>query len=370
MKRIVVVRIIALVVLSVLLFRCGGEDKTTDPIITPDPDSPAACDVAVDIHQHLAANADFMTAAENLISLMDSVGIDKVLLMPPPQSATASTGAHYDYTALKEVVESFPAQLGLVGGGNILNEQMHASAVSGAPPSEAELDSFEADARAIAADGVAAFGEMAVLHLSYISSHPFIEIPADHPMMLRLADVAAEVGIPVDIHLELVVEPVLTASLHRIYTNSGNNPDTLYPNLGAFKSLLDHNPEARIVWSHPGWDNIGHLSAARLRTMLTEHANLYLALKMLDVQGAVQIKDNIPLDGRGHIRSDWESLINDFPDRFILGADEFTGDALSGETAGSPSTVGTWRILEVLSDEVARKISCENPAAIYRLNEP
>ena len=148
----------------------------------------------------------------------------------------------------------------------------------------------------------------------------------------------------------------------------GNNPTELLPNIGAFEKLLAHNRDAKIVWSHVGWDNTGHMTVERLRTLIEKHSNLYLSLKLLDEAGPLQVNDNRPLTTDGKIRSEWLALMTDHPSRFVLGSDEFVGSDPTA-TAGGPSTAGTWSVLGQLPDAVARAVACDNPRAIYRLAE-
>jgi hypothetical protein len=348
------------IVLTILL---SCRTNTTNP----DENSNSSCTTYIDVHQHFASNSNFIEAAENLVKLMDSLSIDISILMPPP-SAYSQIAPPYVYTALLPAINTHPERLKLVGGGGILNKIIDTFVNLDSIPTATDLANFEASARAIAANGIAGFGEMAVLHISYADHHPYIAIPANHPMMLRLADVAADLGLPIDIHLELVTEPTPVSSLHPIYSNL-NNPDTLPPNLEAFDSLLVYNVNTKIVWSHVGWDNIGYMTVDFLRTMLNKHQNLYCSIKMLDNPGNVQDHENRPLNGKGEIWDEWETLITEFSERFILGSDEFISDNSGKSSTGSPSTRGTWSLLDELPVEVVRMIACENPKAVYKLDD-
>ncbi len=64
---------------------------------------------------------------------------------------------------------------------------------------------------------------------------------------------------------------------------------------------------------------------------------------------------------RGLLDPDWESFINDYPDRIMLGADEFVGN--EGLPAGFENTWGL--LLPNFEPEVARKIGVDNAAAVY-----
>jgi hypothetical protein len=230
---------------------------------------------------------------------------------------------------------------------------------------------------------------MAGLHLSAYSRHPFISIPANHPLYLRLAKVAAEKGVPIDIHLEVVNRDVLKIPedmrKHRgkkqgqncflTTAEGGHNPSQISNNIEDFKELLHYNydiadqlgkPEnARIVWSHVGWDNTGDMTVDLLRMMLKAHPNLYLSLKMLEKPGACQVIENRPLKGDGFIWPDWLALIKDYPGRFVLGGDVATSNPNRNTAA---NIAGTWALLNQLPQDTALQIACDNPKKIYNLN--
>lgn len=67
------------------------------------------------------------------------------------------------------------------------------------------LRRFEQAAEAILRGGAAGFGELAAEHFSSrIGSHPYESAPADHPLFLALADIAARADVPIELHMEAV----------------------------------------------------------------------------------------------------------------------------------------------------------------------
>lgn len=53
----------------------------------------------------------------------------------------------------------------------------------------------------IAKAGAIGFGEIAIEHLSSgRGAHPYESVPADHPLLFALVDVASRLSMPVDIH--------------------------------------------------------------------------------------------------------------------------------------------------------------------------
>lgn len=323
--------------------------------------------IGIDGHQHLDGAypdggrlvEDYQSAAETALSVMDPARVWLSIIMPPPISADPDQHGTYEYTALTGVSSWNPERFALAGGGGILSPMLHAAALTGELTEDTRA-LFIARADSIAADGVAAFGEMTALHMSFFSGHPFIAIPPDNQLFKDLADVAAREDLPIDLHMEAVLADMLRPDGFGF-----PNPDTLSANIGALENLLRHNRDARIIWAHVGWDNTGDMKIGLLRDLLDDHDNLYMALKLLGAIG-VQFSANRPVDEAGVVRQEWLDLIADFPDRFVMGADEFFG--IPGVTVERPpSTAATWAFLDQLPEDLARRLAWENAASIYRL---
>ena len=108
------------------------------------------------------------------------------------------------------------------------------------------------------------------------------------------------------------------------------------------------------------------------RTMLRKHPNLFMSLRM---GGGVPY--NRVLDERGGIKPEWLGLFRDFPDRFVIGSDQFF---VSPDIRGSaPGTVCGHRaqriraasktVLSRLPPDFRRKIGYENAVRLYKLKE-
>ncbi len=347
------------VVMSVACTPTGSTSQTTDG---------TRC--AIDTHAHLDAiyasteaaggiASDFETAAATALAMMDNLSIQKTLLMSPPLSPeNVNSPVTYDYASLATVVASNPDRFGFLGGGALLNPMIHS--IAAAEVTDANKQTFEDRADTIIAAGAAGFGEMAALHMSFFESHPFMEVSPDHPLFLLLADVAARSGLPIDLHMEAVATDDTS-----VQDGFGDpNPETLDENITAFETLLAHSRDARIIWVHVGWDNTGDMTVELLRSLLESHSNLYMSVKILESAG-LQFAENRPVDESGVIRSEWVTLISDYDDRFLVGADEFYG--IAGVTPGRPpSTETTWQFLDQLPEDLVTKITCENPLQVYR----
>lgn len=305
---------------------------------------------------------DYEAAADNLVAMMDRAGVARALVMPPPQSPNQRGG--YTYRELLEAVRRHPDRLSLAGGGGELCPM-----IMGTEPANvttALRAEFGRRAEEIIRDGAKAFGEMAVLHFSLSDRHVFERAPADHPLFLLLADIAARHDIPIDIHWEAVTEDQPTPE--DLVKRSSANPARIQPTIPGIERLLAHNRKTRIVLVHGGWDNTGHQTVDLLRRLMTAHPNLYSGLKFVRKRYEPFQRGNKLADEDLKIRPEWVRLIRDFPDRFVVGADEFVGIPDRTTRKGPPSFEDTWFIIKQLPPDLRAKVGRENAARIYRLD--
>ena len=205
------------------------------------------------------------------------------------------------------------------------------------------------------ARGAIGFGEMTAEHLSRRPGHPYVAAPPDHPLFLLLADIAAENDIPIDLHME-----ALPRDLARPDTLSATNPDTLNANIARLERLLVHNPKARIVWAHAGWDNTGERTPVIMRRLLQAHPNLYMSLKLAG--GA--LKATRPMKRGQTLKSSWQELFRLFPGRFMIGTDlKYRGGVKT--RGGGPKVYR--RLLNALPAPIAEMIANGNARRIFKL---
>lgn len=311
----------------------------------------------IDTHTHLESGPgrppDFAGAQSNALTLMEQLGIQKAVIMPPPAGRDLPGQPEND--PLTKAVQAAPTRFAFLSGGRSLLAAIIQTPESGEVSTEIRR-SFEARAEEIVRAGAAGFGEMAALHLSFLEGHPFVAVPPDHPLFLLLADLAARHDVVIDLHLEPVVQDIPSPS----HVTSPLNPQTLRENMRAFERLLSHNRRARIVWAHVGWDNIGHMTIALLRRTLESHPNLFMQIK---IEFLTSLPQNRPLDEGGRIRPEWVELIRAFSDRFVIGTDSLYGEPRVVQR----HTLGPRSFLNQLPQDLARKVGLENAVRIYKL---
>lgn len=319
----------------------------------------------IDVHVHLIADKgsleDFDEAARAALQIMDANGIRKMVVMSPPRP-----NHNFDLESLKDVMAKYGQRISVMGGGGSLNPMLQEAGALAAVPDDLR-ERFEETARDYLAAGAKGFGEIAAHHVSLLPSHGYESVPADHPLMLLLADIAASQGVPIDLHFDPVPEEIPTPS----QLTSPRNPPILKANLAGLEHLLEHNRRATIMWAHAGSDPVGFFTPQLARDMLGRHPNLCFSIRPL-----YRSPDAL-VNPRGGINREWIAVLRDFPDRFVIGTDSFiVVENYSGPDAPKTFAMAASRqreavqiLLSKLPDDLARRIGYENAERIYRLGQ-
>ena len=315
-------------------------------------DRPAAAVAIVDTHAHLirSRRGSSTAAAGQALRAMDEFNVEKTILLPPP--FPPNHPGTYGRGEIEPVVRDDPRRFAFVAGGESLNPMIHALAPNEVTPEHVRR--FQQEAAAIAAAGAVGFGELAAEHFSSgRSRHPYESARPDHPLLLVLADIAAQNAMPIDLHMEAVPQDMEMPDRWR---GRGGNPERLRENISGFERLLAHNSKARIVWAHCGWDLTGERTVPLMRSLLDKHPNLYMSIK-LDPRGS---RRTSPLTPDGVLRPEWVALFRAFPDRFVIGSDQFFDQ-------GTERLALARQLVDALPPDIARLLASENAEQLYRL---
>jgi predicted TIM-barrel fold metal-dependent hydrolase len=329
------------------LLRAGS--LTTETQQTSTASSVSAISHFVDVHAHLDP-ADVEHSIDAALQAMPGENAVKIVFMPPP--FTADDPARYDADLILPKLAGHATKLAVLGGGGTLNAMIHESVRSGDAGPEIRRR-FKQQAEELLRAGAAGFGEMAAEHFQ--GATPYQSAPPDHPLFLLLADIAAEHGVPIDLHMEAVSQPLtLPAQL-----KSPPNPPRLRANIAGFERLLAHNPRARIIWAHAGSDNTGDRTPELCRRLLAAHPNLYMELKIDPLSPG---KNSSLVNGAGGpIKPDWLQLFQDFPDRFVVGSDQHYPEPPRGPQRWQTVVL----LLNQLPEGLRQRIARDNAALLY-----
>ena len=321
----------------------------------------------VDVHVHLIGGRtpprDFEGGVKAALEAMDRFGISKAIILPQPQIDTHRVADHVE---IAKALRGHGNRLAYLGGGGTLNPILHRYADLSAVTEDVKR-AFAASANAIIDAGAIGFGELAALHISARRGHPYEFVPADHPLLKVLADVAAARDVPIDLHMDAAAGGMAPPARFA----EGNNPPRLPDTLAAFERLLSHNAKAKIVWAHGGSDPLGAMTPALIDRLMQEHANLYVSLRIVGPGAPMHNKLLTP----GGLDPAWRALLLRRADRFMIGTDSFFA-AAGREGMGPgyffaqrnvPKLTAMRHALSLLPPETAAKIARDNALRVYRL---
>jgi hypothetical protein len=263
---------------------------------------------------------------------------------------TFDHAGHYDVEVLLPSMKPYSDRLAIVGGGGTLNAMIQQSVRTGDSGPQVKK-AFRDRAEELIEEGVVGFGEFSAEHFD--GATPYQYAPADHPLFLLLADLAAQHGVPIDIHMEAVTKSIATPPEQK----SPPNPPQLHENIAAFERLLAHNARARIIWAHAGTDFTGERTPELCRRLLLAHPNLFMEIKT-DPQHPGK---NYALAADGSIKPEWLKLFTDFPDRFILGTDQHYPQPQNANDRWQADVL----LYNQLPLDVRTKIGTENVMRLY-----
>jgi hypothetical protein len=318
--------------------------------LAPDVKPVPALSPFMDVHTHMTPG-DPEGSVRLALAEMPNENSARLVFMPSPFIAEDKIKFDVEYFAAP--IQKHPDKLAFLGGGGTLNVMIMQAVKSGDAGPEVEKK-FREQAEALLRAGAIGFGEMTAEHLPSAGSPNYQSAPPDHPLFLLLADIAAQHNVPINMHMEALPETIpLPAGL-----KSPPNPPSLPGNIAAFERLLAHNPRANIVWAHAGsTDNTGFRTPDLCRRLLAAHPNLFMELKI----DPLNIGKNPLTDANGKLKPEWLKLFQDYPDRFLIGSDQF----YSEPPPGPQRWVVMVQLFNQLPADLRRKIGMDNPQRIY-----
>jgi hypothetical protein len=328
----------------------------------------------IDVHVHPSTGrrhfSDARGALDAAVAAMDANHISQMVLLPQPMIDERRRGVMVPPAPIERWIgeaRKYPDRFAVMGGGGSLNAMIHDDSPEGRPSDELKTR-FAARAEAILETGAVGFGELAVTHFSMVRGQQLMDVPADHPLLLMLSDIAARHDVVIDIHFDPVA-----ADIPRPSHMTDANPPVLKRNLDAFERFLAHNRDTKISWAHAGSDRLSFWTARFTRDMLARHRNLYMSLRMFASRSGL----NHPLTDDG-IAADWMTTFEQFPDRFFIGGDQFflppvlskndgPGAIFARQSQNTRDRVN--RFLGYLPPKIARMIAFENARRVYKITD-
>ena len=152
----------------------------------------------IDTHAHFDEKHP-EAAVQAVLRAATNENATKIYLQIPPFSFTDAD--RFDAEVILPAAKKYPEKIGVLGGGGRLNSMIMDAASTGKAGPDMQKK-FRESAEELTREGGSGFGEMAAEH--FVGSTGYEYAPPDHPLYLLLADIAAEHGVPIDIHMEVV----------------------------------------------------------------------------------------------------------------------------------------------------------------------
>lgn len=119
----------------------------------------------------------------------------------------------------------------------------------------------------------------------------------------------------------------------------------------AIDLLMAHAPQARLIWAHTG---IGGASVERVTSLMKKYPLL---------MGELSYRPGLTCEG-GQLCPDWRTLLQTYPDRFLIGSDTWVNQ----RWAYYEELMTSYRVwLGGLPPAVARQLAWENGAKLFGL---
>src|SRR5436305_9235264 len=156
----------------------------------------------IDAHTHIY-QLDPEGAVTLILSAMERLNGAKAFIQTEPYGP--DNPERWDAEMILPAVKKHPDKLIVLGGGGTLNPIILQSWRTGDSGPEVKRK-FRERAEELLREGVSGFGELSTEHLSLPQSpvKDYEYAPADQPLMLLLADIAAEHHVPIGLHMECV----------------------------------------------------------------------------------------------------------------------------------------------------------------------
>jgi predicted TIM-barrel fold metal-dependent hydrolase len=286
----------------------------------------------IDVHAHIGPQG---MPLEEIIQNMDREGIDTMVVMMTPTAI--AEGMSPTDSGIPSAAEQYPGRFISLYGGEAIT--LLDEVVARGSYTEAEQERYIALLEEAMKSGkYSGFGEIALRHvLPNPNEGADVTVPGDHPWMLIMSDIAAEYDVPIDVHMDI---------------EAGEN------GIAGLETLLDHNTETTIIWSHTAWSRTDYesFSVDVLRQLLEEHPNLYSSIKIQT--------ETAFMDQNKEIKPEWMALFQDYSGRFMVGSDIKPGLA-EDEFRFIKRHL---KFLEQLPPEIVKAIERDNAVEVFHIN--
>jgi hypothetical protein len=295
----------------------------------------------VDTHSHLVAPNKRSGAAANpdIPAIIEKAHVARIVLLPPPNAAV--NGDALVKSKREALVRESGGRVLAMCGSDYLTHWMYLAALSGRLPTDVAEHQQQ-----LAADlqrgGCAGVGEIGLFHFRKVREQAVVKLPAAYPPLVAIGETAAKFGVPLDLHAESR-EPDMTPHQEEVFAT--------------IAAMFERVPALRLICSHTCLT-----TAKNARTLLQAYPGLMMNLHAYRNPAEWGHLEPVT-DLEGRLYEDWAVLLDEMPDRFMIGNDFMFG---WNDPDSYPRHFQRLRnMLGSLAPGTARKIAYENAVKVF-----
>ena len=298
-----------------------------------------------DVHIHLdppdARRRDEKDILQLTLKALRKNGVVRALTMPTPNEGRFDD-SEKGLERKRDLVARSEGQVNRLCLGHDLNVRIHLANQGFA---RADLEGrLAALAKELDSGECLGIGEIGPYHFEKRPGQAVLDYAMNHSAFLVAVGLAAERGLPVDLHAE-PVQP-----------DGSSREDEVF---GGIALLFQRFPDLKLILAHTGMTN--PTNALRL---LERHPNLMMHFKAVTRHDRWRNLEPIT-DPDGNIFEDWAALFEAMPERFLVGSDAKFGRQRYN-TRRYERDVNLLRgVLGTLNARAARLIAHDNAAVLY-----
>ena len=286
----------------------------------------------------------------NLPGILEKSKVSGGVVMPVPNDGLSNRGSALASTEQKlRLAGQAPDQARILCGGDYLTNML-ADAQTFGRVTDLLTQRLQRLAQDLDTTPCLGVGELGLMHFNKLGDQNVVYIRPDFPPLLEVVDQVGQRGGWIQLHAE-PRDPAGNVSHHAELAQ-------------ALALWTARQPRLRIMLSHTGMT-----SAANARLILQSYPQVTMSIKLMSVNASGWRHLEPLLNADGDLYEDWAQLMEDMPDRFVIGSDAKFGASLKhsaeSETA-YPQIISRFRrMLGSLEPSAARKIAQGNARRLF-----
>ncbi|MEE8333189.1 MAG: amidohydrolase family protein [Alphaproteobacteria bacterium] len=297
----------------------------------------------IDTHAHIFERRDRLNLS-SVLEEMEQAGVRRLFVLPTPNEGRYDERDE-NAAARRRFVRIAGKRAGRLCGSGYFTTWMHDAYRSGYERAELDKRLIRLE-RDLITGGCLGIGEIGPHHFEKHPGQWVLDFPMNFVPMVRLAQLAARLGVWLDLHAEPVTP------------DGKSHEDRVF---GGITHLFREAPGLKMILAHTAMTN-----ATNARALLEAFPRLMMNIKIV-VPGRKLAWDNLGpiVNQRKRLFEDWAQLMEAMPDRFLIGIDARFGSRRYDDDKYRRRVRRLRRILGSLDPKAAEMIAWRNAERLW-----